>query len=173
MKFTNPERQIISFGTKMLFNAPVNLQTALNHIMFKYSWNLCLDNSEESAFFIDEAHMLILEGKTAEMVAQFYRRARKYHTVMIAGTQQPGDFADERIITHGKAIFNNAVYKITMHLDKDDCADIGKLVRLNYNETDLIQRFAQGDALFVCGNRRIPIHVLATDKELAEMGMRK
>jgi len=173
VKFTNPERQIISFGTKMLFNAPVNLQTALNHIMFKYSWNLCLDNSEESAFIIDEAHMLILEGKTAEMVAQFYRRARKYHTVMIAGTQQPGDFADERIITHGKAIFNNAVYKITMHLDKDDCADISKLVRLNYNEIDLIQRFTQGDALFVCGNRRIPIHVLATDKELAEMGMRK
>ena len=92
---------------------------------------------------------------------------------MIAGTQQPGDFADERIITHGKAIFNNAVYKITMHLDKDDCADIGKLVRLNYNEIDLIQRFTQGDALFVCGNRRIPIHVLATDRELAEMGMRK
>ena len=63
--------------------------------------------------------------------------------------------------------------KIIMHLDKDDCADIGKLVRLNYNEVDLIQRFTQGDALFVCGNRRIPIHVLATDKELAEMGMRK
>ena len=173
VKFNNPERQIISFGTKMLFNAPVNLQTALNHIMFKYSWNLCLDNSEESAFIIDEAHMLILEGKTAEMVAQFYRRARKYHTVMIAGTQQPGDFADERIITHGKAIFNNAVYKIIMHLDKDDCADIGKLVRLNFNEIDLIQRFTQGDALFVCGNRRIPIHVLATEKELSEMGMKR
>ena len=173
VRFTNPERQIISFGTKMLFNAPVNLRTALNHMMFKFSWDLCLDNDEESAFIIDEAHMLILEGQTAEMVAQFYRRARKYHTVMIAGTQQPGDFADDRIITHGKAIFNNAVYKMIMHLDKDDCADIGKLVRLNINEIDLIQRFTQGDALFVCGNRRIPITVLATDTELREMGMKK
>ena len=76
-------------------------------------------------------------------------------------------------MAHGSRELNNAVYKITMHLDKDDCADISKLVRLNYNEIDLIQRFTQGNALFVCGNRRIPIHVLATDKELAEMGMRK
>ena len=171
VKYSDSARQIISFGTKMLFNAPVNLRTALNHIMFKFSWDLCLDNVDESAFIIDEAHMLILEGQTAEMVAQFYRRARKYHTVMIAGTQQPGDFADERIITHGKAIFNNAVYKMIMHLDKDDCTDIKKLVRMNSNETDLIQRFSQGDALFVCGNRRIPINVFATNNELHEMGM--
>ena len=59
-----------------------------------------------------------------------------------------------------------------MHLDKDDISDISKLVRLNSNETELIQRFTQGDALFVCGNRRIPISVLATDKELREMGMK-
>ena len=117
--------------------------------------------------------MLILEGKTAEMVAQIYRRARKYHTVMIAGTQQPGDFADEKVITPGKAIFNNAVYKMIMHLDKDDISDISKLVRLNTNETELIQRFTQGNALFVCGNRRIPITVLARDNELIDMGMKK
>ena len=157
----------------MLFNASLNLRTALNHMMFKFSWDLCLDNEQESAFIIDEAHMLILEGKTAEMVAQFYRRARKYHTVMIAGTQQPGDFADEKVITHGKAIFNNAVYKMIMHLDKDDISDISKLVRLNTNETELIQRFTQGNALFVCGNRRIPITVLARDNELIDMGMKK
>ena len=173
VKLNHGEGQIISFGTKMLFNASVNLRTALNHMMFKFSWDLCLDNEQESAFIIDEAHMLILEGKTAEMVAQFYRRARKYHTVMIAGTQQPGDFADEKVITHGKAIFNNAVYKMIMHLDKDDISDISKLVRLNTNETELIQRFTQGNALFVCGNRRIPITVLARDNELIDMGMKK
>ena len=59
-----------------------------------------------------------------------------------------------------------------MHLDKDDISDISKLVRLNTNETELIQRFTQGNALFVCGNRRIPITVLARDNELIDMGMK-
>jgi hypothetical protein len=44
---------------------------------------------------------------------------------------------------------------------------------LNTNETELIQRFTQGNALFVCGNRRIPITVLARDNELIDMGMKK
>ncbi len=165
------ERDIISFGIKELFNKEQTLRNALNYIMFKFSWDLCLDNADESAFILDEAHMLILEGKTAEMVAQFYRRARKYNTVMVAGTQQPGDFADESVITHGKAIFNNAVYKLILHLDKDDCEDVKKLVRLNGNESDLIAGFTTGDALFVCGNRRIPIHVHLTERERYEMRM--
>jgi energy-coupling factor transporter ATP-binding protein EcfA2 len=170
VRFTNPERQIISFGTKVLFNAPKNLREALNHIMFKYSWTLCLNEKEESAFIIDEAHTMILEGSTAALVAQFYRRARKYHCSMVVGTQEPRDFADDRILTHGKAIFNNAAYKIIMLLKKDACSDVSKLVTLNFNETNLIQDFQQGDALFICGDRRIPIRVLATQAELTEMG---
>ncbi|MBR2068091.1 MAG: hypothetical protein IJ875_07555 [Solobacterium sp.] len=168
--FTNPERQIISFGTKILFNAPANLRAALNHIMFKFSWDLCLDASEESAFIIDEAHTMILEGSTASLIAQFYRRARKYHCAMVLGTQEPRDFADDSILTHGKAIFNNSTYKIIMLLNKDACNDVSKLVTLNSNEINLIQDFQQGEALFICGDRRIPIKVIATEAELAEMG---
>ena len=41
---------------------------------------------------------------------------------------------------------------------------------MNFNETNLIQDFQQGDALFICGDRRIPIRVLATQAELTEMG---
>ena len=90
---------------KALFNASSNLSAALNHIMFKFSWDQCLDNNDQSAFIIDEAHTMILQGSTAPLIAQFYRRARKYNCMMIVGTQEPRDFADDSIITHGKAIF--------------------------------------------------------------------
>lgn len=163
-------RQIISFGTKKLFNLPDNLQTALYYVMFTYAWSLCLDETQESAFIIDEAHTMILKGKTAELVAQFYRRSRKYKNIMCTITQSPRDFADEKVLTHGKAIFQNAVYKIIMNLDKDGVTDVAKLDTLNDNEQLLIQDLMQGDSLFICGSKRLPIHVLATDNELIEMG---
>ena len=89
---------------------------------------------------------------------------------MLLGTQEPSDFADAKIITQGKAIFNNSVYKLLMNLDLDAATDIGKLVTINQNEKNLIMDFNQGEGLFVCGNRRIPIKVMVTQKELIEMG---
>ena len=81
------------------------------------------------------------------------------------------DFVEPENKEYGKAIFNKSVYKLILHLDKDDCEDVKKLVRLNENETDLVAQFTTGDALFVCGNRRIPIHVHLTEKEKYEMRM--
>lgn len=138
--------------------------------MFTYSWSLCLDEKNTSAFVIDEAHTMILQGKISHLVAQFVRRSRKYKNIMVIATQEPRDFADDKVLTDGKAIFNNSVYKIILGLNKDACNDLKKLENINENEEYWIQRFGQGDALLMCGNRRIPIHVIATHEELAEMG---
>ena len=163
------ERQIISFGTKKLFTAAPNLQNALYYIMFTYAWSLCLDEKQYSAFVIDEAHTMILKGNTAQLVSQFFRRSRKYKNSMLIGTQEPRDFADPDVLTDGKAIFNNSIYKVIMNLNKDACEDVRKLERINETEADLIQDLNQGEALFLCGDRRIPIRILATKEELKEM----
>lgn len=170
IRTTDSERNIVSFGTKKLQQVSENLQNALYHIMFNYSWSLCLDDSYESAFIIDEAHTIILQGKISRLVSQFVRRSRKYRNVMLIATQEPRDFADDAVLTDGKAIFNNSVYKIILGLNKDATNDIKKLETINDSEEYLIQRFGQGDALLICGNRRIPIHIIATHEELAEMG---
>lgn len=170
--FEDEERQIISFGTKVLFNKTKELREAMYHILFQFAWSLCLNNSERTAFVQDEAHVTILEGTTAKLLSQFYRRARKYNTVMVMGTQEPRDFADDRVLTEGKAIFNNSVYKLIMKLELDAVNDVSKLVPLNDNERILIQAFQQGEGLFVAGNRRIPIKVLVTPTEKEEMGIR-
>ncbi|MCH1942420.1 VirB4 family type IV secretion system protein [Holdemania massiliensis] len=170
IQINETEHQIISFGTKQLYQKPQNLREALNHIMYQYAWSLCLDDRYLSAFLYDEAHVGILEGKSAELIAQFTRRSRKYYNIMILATQEPKDFADEKVLTHGKAIFNNSVYKIIMNLDLDSVCEVSKLVRLNDSEQGIIQEFSQGEALFICGDRRIPISVLCTDAELQEFG---
>ena len=164
-------RQILSFATKKLFNAPENLQNALYYIMFKYAWTLCLDKNVNSAFVIDEAHTMILKNRIADLVAQFFRRSRKYYNIMLVGTQEPRDFADDKVLTQGKAIFNNSAYKMIMGLNMDACNDISKLTRLNESEKEIIMDFEQGQGLLVCGTRRIPVRVLVTSSEKKEMGI--
>ena len=170
IKITDDPGQIISFGTKVLYNKSAELKNALNRIMYQYAWSLCLDDREDSAFLFDEAHTQIHDVITAELIAQFVRRSRKYRNLSIIGTQEPKDFAVKEVLVHGKSIFNSCAYKIIMSLEHDAVNDLRKLCTLNDNECNLIEQFLQGDALFIAGNRRIPIHVIATERELSEMG---
>ena len=41
---------------------------------------------------------------------------------------------------------------------------------LNENEKDSIKRYSQGEALFVCGNRRMRINIAVTKEELDSFG---
>lgn len=170
LKFNiHDERKLVAFGTKQLQNSMPELKTALNHIMYQYAWSLCIDNDQLSSFIIDEAHVNILQGEIANLTAQFVRRARKYNTCVCLATQEPRDFADPAILTHGKAIFNNCAYKLILHLDKDPAIDVSQLVNINANEFNLIMNFERTEGLFIVGERRIPIRVLATEKELKEL----
>lgn len=170
VKINEGDRNIISFGTKKLQTVSEQLQNALYHIMFTYSWTLCLDENVESAFIVDEAHTIILKGKISSLLSQFVRRSRKYRNAMFIITQEPRDFADERSLTDGKAIFNNSAYKLVLGLRKDAISELQKLERLNESECFWISRFSQGCALLIAGDRRIPIHVIATKDELVEIG---
>lgn len=170
IKLGNQDRKLLVFGTKHLQDISVQLTTALKRIMYDYAWSLCIDNEDRSVFCLDEAHTDILVGKTAERVAQFVRRGRKYNTCIILATQEPSDFSDSSILTHGKAIFNNCAYKLIMNLNRDAAFGVSKLITINENEFNMIQNFDRGQGLFVCGNRRIPIRVFATNEELDEIG---
>jgi DNA helicase HerA-like ATPase len=121
---------------------------------------------------VDEAHVLLGDKNAlgADFLAQIQRRARKYNTGAIIITQQPSDFSDPSVITQGKAIFDNAAYYLVMGLKKQAVDDLGKLIDLNDSEKEGIKQFSQGEALFVCGNRRMQINVAVTKDELDSFG---
>ena len=78
--------------------------------------------------------------------------------------------ADEAVITDGKAIFDNASYYLVMGLKKQAVEDLSRLIDLNENEKESIKRYSQGEALFVCGSRRMRINVVVTKEELDSFG---
>jgi len=168
----SPKSNFIVFNIKELMNTDINVRNALFFNIVKYAWGLCLDKNQNTAFFVDEAHVLLSGNNRlgAEFLAQVQRRARKYNTGTIIITQQPSDFSDPEIITQGKAIFDNASYYIVMNLKKQASEDLSRLIDLNETEVEGIKRYNQGEALFVCGSKRMQIKVVVTDDELDSFG---
>ena len=162
----------IVFNIKELMNSDANIRNALFFNILKYAWGLCLDKSNNTVMYVDEAHVLLSAGNElgAEFLAQVQRRSRKYNTGTIIITQQPTDFADPKVYVHGKAIFDNASYYLVMGLRKQAVEDLSKLIDLNDNEKESIKTYSQGEALFVCGNRRMRINVILTQDELDSFG---
>ena len=160
------------FNIKELMNNDDNVRNALFFSILKYAWGLCLDSGVNTILMVDEAHVLLGQNNVlgAEFLAQIQRRARKYNTGTIIITQQPSDFSSPSVITQGKAIFDNASYYRIMGLRKQAVEDLGQLIDLNDNEKESIKRYSQGEALLVCGNRRMRINVVVTPAELDSFG---
>ncbi len=165
-------KEFIVFNIREIMNADTNIRNALFFNILKYAWGLCLDKSVNTVLSVDEAHVLLGSNNTlgAEFLAQVQRRARKYNTGTIIITQQPSDFIDPHVITQGKAIFDNASYYMVMGLKKQAVEDLSMLIDLNDNEKESIKRYGQGEALFVCGSRRMRINVVVTEEELESFG---
>ncbi|HHW69288.1 MAG TPA: DUF87 domain-containing protein [Tenericutes bacterium] len=168
----SPESDFIVFNIKELMNSDKNIRNALFFNILKYAWGLTLNPNVNTILMVDEAHVLLSDNNTfgAEFLAQVQRRARKYNTGTIIITQQPTDFSSPQIITQGKAIFDNASYYMVMGLKKQAVEDLSKLIDLNDNEKESIKRYNQGEALFVCGSRRMRINVVVTEQELDSFG---
>ena len=168
----HPQSKFIVFNIRDLMNADENIRNALFFNVLKYAWSHCLDRSINTVMMVDEAHMLLSSKNSigADFLANIQRRARKYNSGTVVITQQPSDFADPSVITQGKAIFDNASYYLVMGLKKQAVEDLGLLIDLNDQEKESIKKYNQGEALFVCGSRRMRIDVIATEAELDSFG---
>ena len=167
-----PQSNFIVFNIREIMNSDKNIRNALFFNILKYAWSLTLDSSINTVLTVDEAHVLISGSNVlgADFLGQIQRRARKYNTGTIIITQQPSDFSDPSVITQGKAIFDNASYYLIMGLKKQAVEDLSKLIDLNDNEKESIKKYNQGEALFVCGSRRMRINIIATEQELDSFG---
>ncbi len=166
------QSDFIVFNIRELMNSDENIKNALFFNILKYAWGLCLDKDIDTVMCVDEAHVLLSTRNElgAEFLAQIQRRSRKYNTGTIIITQQPTDFAAPNVIVHGKAIFDNASYYLIMGLRKQATEDLAKLIDLNDAEMESIKYYNQGEALFICGNRRMRINVVVTQEELDSFG---
>lgn len=156
---------LLSFGMKHLASTPIGVRNALLRLVFNYAWSKCLSTNEETVFVSDEDHRFISIEEIASIKAQFQRRARKYNTVTISGTQQVRDYCDEKILTYGRAIFENSTYQMYFHMYKSSISELSHLIMLTDQEKEQLVNLPPYTCLMEAGNRKIPIRVLLTDDE--------
>lgn len=168
----HPNSNFIVFNIRDLMNADENIRNALFFNILKYAWSHCLDRNINTILYADEAHILLSGNNTlgADFLAQIQRHARKYNSGTLLATQQPSDFSAPQVITQGKAIFDNASYYLIMNLKKQGVEDLSMLIDLNEQEKESIKKYNQGEALFVCGNRRLQVSIEVTEAELDSFG---
>ena len=168
-----PDSDFMVFNIKELMNSDETVRNALFFSVLKYALGLCLDSDYNTILEVDEAHVLLAQNNVlgADFLAQIQRRARKYNTGTIIITQQPSDFSNPAVITQGKAIFDNSSYYLVMGLKKQAVEDLSLLIDLNESEKESIKHYSQGEALFVCGSRRMRINVAVTQEELDSFGI--
>ena len=161
------------FNIKELMNSDTTVKNALFFSVLNYAWGLCLDFNVDTVLMVDEAHVLLGDNNAlgADFLAQVQRRARKYNTGTVIITQQPSDFSDPAVITQGKAIFDNSSYYLIMGLKKQAVEDLALLIDLNESEKESIKHYSQGEALFICGSRRMRINIAVTQEELDSFGI--
>ena len=167
-----PKSNFIVFNIREIMNAEENVRNALFFNILKHAWSLCLDTKINSILEVDEAHMLLGNNNQlgANFLANIQRRARKYNTGTIIITQEPSDFSAPAVLQQGKAIFDNSSYYLVMNLKKQAVEDLGNLIDLNDNEKESIKRYNQGEGLFICGNKKLQMSVIATQAELDSFG---
>ena len=167
-----PKSNFIVFNIREIMNAEENVRNALFFNILKHAWSLCLDTKINSILEVDEAHMLLGNNNQlgANFLANVQRRARKYNTGTIIITQEPSDFSAPAVLQQGKAIFDNSSYYLVMNLKKQAVEDLSNLIDLNDNEKENIKRYNQGEGLFICGNKKLQISVVATQAELDSFG---
>ena len=57
-----------------------------------------------------------------------------------------------------------------MGLKKQAVEDLARLIDINDQEKESNKRYNQGEALFICGNKRMKIQIVVTQEELDSFG---
>ena len=162
----------VVFNIRDLMNSDDKIKNALLFNILKYAWGLCLDKNINTVMMIDDSHLLLEDHNElgAEFLAQIQRRSRKYNTGTIIVNNHPSDFAAPNVIMHGKTIFDSTTYCLIMGLKKQVSEELSKLIDLNETEKEGIKYYTQGQALFICGNRRMNIQIICSQEELDSFG---
>ncbi|WP_028399663.1 VirB4 family type IV secretion system protein [Ectobacillus panaciterrae] len=128
------------------------------------------DTITPKKLYVDEAHLLMRNAKSALFLLDVYKRIRKYAGEAIVASQQPIDFLGTAEGGHnvGKAILNNSISMLLLGLQDNDIRDLKEydVLRLSEEEEVIIGRRKQGEGIYVAGHNRVYMRVDATPEEL-------
>lgn len=141
-------------------------EIALN-ITFDYIWNKMIENFEKGKttwIYIDEFHFMMNNQSSAEYIAQIWKRARKWHGVPCAITQNVEDMLNSN---EARTVINNCSFIIMMKQSSMNMHELSKLEGLSTEEQKFINSPKPGTGLIKITDTFIPMNdIFPTDTNL-------
>jgi hypothetical protein len=156
-----------------LRSVPARARPAVMACVLAWTWDRATTGavSMPRLLVVDEAHLLLDDPAAADLLAQFARRARKYHLGVDVVTQRLADFLGNPA---GQAVLANTATKLLLGCEDHDRAAVATGLGLTAAEADLLRAGRRGHGLLLTPNLRAAIRVVAhpAEHELASAGPR-
>ncbi|HEU0132972.1 MAG TPA: hypothetical protein VFQ85_18490 [Mycobacteriales bacterium] len=156
-----------------LRSVPARARPAVMACVLAWTWDRATTGAVATPrlLVVDEAHLLLDDPAAADLLAQFARRARKYHLGVDVVTQRLADFLGNPA---GQAVLANTATKLLLGCEDHDRAAVAAGLGLTSAEADLLRAGRRGHGLLLTPTLRAAVRVVAhpAEHELASAGPR-
>ncbi len=157
--YLNLEKKLISFNIKEM---PTQVKPLMMFLILDFIYEKIQKDHERKLIVVDEAWQLLRYGEHAEYLFKICKTARKFGAGLAIITQEVNDLLNSQA---GKTILANTAWKL---LTRQEPAVINELIEkfnLNKEEKNFLLTVDAGEGLLFAMNDRIPIKVVASEKE--------
>ncbi|MFH0955299.1 MAG: ATP-binding protein [Candidatus Micrarchaeota archaeon] len=155
----NLEKKLISFNIKEM---PNQVKPALMFLVLDFIYEKTQKDRERKIIVVDEAWQLLRHGEHAEYLFKICKTARKFGAGLVIITQEVNDLLNSPA---GNTILANTAWKLLLRQDPAVSIEITEKFGLNKEEKNFILTAEKGEGLLFAMNDRLPIKVLASEKE--------
>jgi hypothetical protein len=156
-----------------LRSVPARARPAVMACVLAWTWDRATSGAVATPrlLVVDEAHLLLDDPAAADLLAQFARRARKYHLGVDVVTQRLADFLGNQA---GQAVLANTATKLLLGCEDHDRAAVAAGLGLTDAEADLLRAGRRGHGLLLTPSLRAAVRIVAhrAEHELASAGPR-
>lgn len=147
-----------------LRDVPLRARAAATACLLGWAWIWARGQARPRLLVVDEAHLLLDDRASAELLAGFARRCRKYRTALEVLTQRLSDFLD---CPPGQALLANAATVLVLGCAEAERDVVAAGLHLSAAEADLLRPGVPGRGLLLCGGDHHPLQVVASPAEAA------
>jgi type IV secretory pathway VirB4 component len=156
-----------------LRSVPARARPAVMACVLAWTWDRATTGAVATPrlLVVDEAHLLLDDPAAADLLAQFARRARKYHLGVDVVTQRLADFLGNPA---GQAVLANTATKLLLGCEDHDRAAVASGLGLTDAEAALLRAGRRGHGLLLTPTLRAAVRIVAhpAEHELASTGPR-
>ncbi len=150
---------LISFN---IVDMPNQVKPVMMYLILDFVHKKMQENKQRKLLVIDEAWTLLRHGEQATYLFEIIKTSRKFGMGMVIITQEANDLLFTKA---GRTILANTAWKLLLRQEPVVMKELAERFNLNHEEQNFILTAQKGEGLLFAMNDRIPISVVASEKE--------